>query len=250
MCVAELLVLWSVKIIIMTGLRRALRSFFKSFLWIVVGNWVLTLLILGLISRIGSLPHDPKARAFIGCLCFTMVLNNLLNIPTYFIAYLFEVTEQAALLLTEVADYNGDEDFRYDQQSKILLNNLVSLPAFHKNLFPLAFAKYCWIPCVGIIIYLFIYLYHHFYDSWLLMILQAAAAYFLLSAIVNHRMFMLALVSFATLTWTALYILFVVMVDLIFTIVFYAFFSIPLGIMMLAVFLSRSNQEEGEGNVN
>ena len=106
--VAELLVLWSVKIIIMTGLRRALRSLFKSFLWIVVGNWVLTLLILGLISRIGSLPHDPKARAFIGCLCFTMVLNNLLNIPTYFIAYLFEVTIQAALLLTEVADYDGD----------------------------------------------------------------------------------------------------------------------------------------------
>ena len=77
-----------------------------------------------------------------------------------------------------------------------------------------------------------------------------AAAYFLLSAIVNHRMFMLALVSFATLTWTALYILFVVMVVLIFTIVFYAFFSIPLGIMMLSVFLSRSNQEEGESNVN
>ena len=179
----------------MTGLRRALRSLFKSFLWIVVGNWVLTLLILGLISRIGSLPHDSKARAFIGCLCFTMVLNNLLNIPTYFIAYLFEVTEQAALLLTEVAYYDGDEDFRYDQQSKILLNNLVSLPAFHKNLFPLAFAKYCWISCVWIISSLLPFMAAYDTSS-----AGLAAAYFLLSAIVNHRMFMLALVSFATLT--------------------------------------------------
>ena len=115
-----------------------------------------------------------------------------------------------------MADYDGDEDFRYDQQSKIFLNNLVSLPAFHKNLFPLAFAKYCWIPSVWIISSLLPFMAAYDTSSTGL-----AAAYFLLSAIVNHRMFMLALVSFATLTWTTSYILFVVMIVLIFTIVFY-----------------------------
>ena len=235
--------LWISQLVIIVGLKRALRGVFASLLFVVIGNHAITALLCVAVWYMGTdlyektnehkdMSQHINASLYIMTLCIIIANNSFLNIPMYFIGYLYEVTELSALLLTDCHDRDEEHNFVYSNQAKLLINNLVSLPPFHKNLFPLAFARYGWVPYFWIFPPLFL-----FFAAYDKTSVALAIAHFFINAFVNNRMFMLAIMTHVTLLWLVLNVVFSVVIVGFVTVVLYTCFGLPFALIMLIMLI-------------
>ena len=141
---------------------------FESLLFVAIGNHAITALLCVAVWYMGTDLYDKtdeykdmsqhiNATLYIMTLCIIISSISSLNLPMYFIGYLYEVTELVALFLTDCNDRDDEHNFVYSNQAKLLINNLVSLHPFHKTLFPLVFARYGWVTDFWIFPSLFLF---------------------------------------------------------------------------------------------
>ena len=231
--------MWISQLVIIVGLKRALKGVFASLLFVVIGNHAITALLCVAVWYMVTDLYDKtdeyrdmsqhiNTTLYIMTLCIIIGSNSLLNIPMYFIGYLYEVTELSALLLTNCDDRDEEHNFVYSNQAKLLIDNLVSLPPFHKTFFPLVFARYGWVPYFWIFHSLFL-----FFAAYDKTSVALAIAHFFINAFVNHRMFMLAIMTHVTLLWLVLNVFFSVVIVGFVTVVLYTCFGLPFALIML-----------------
>ena len=235
--------LWIIEVVIVIVHKRVLKEVFASFLFVVIGNHAITALLCVAVWYMGldlyekteeyqDMSQHINATLYIMTLCIIIGSNSLLNIPMYFIGYLYEVTELSALLLTNCDDRDEEHNFVYSNQAKLLIDNLVSLPPFHKTFFPLVFARYGWVPYFWIFHSLFL-----FFAAYDKTSVALAIAHFFINAIVNHRMFMLAFMTHVTLLWLVLNVILAVVIVGFVTVILYACFGLPFALIMVIMLL-------------
>ena len=235
--------LWITQLVIIVGLKRALKGVFASLLFVVIGNHAITALLCVAVwymvtdlydktDEYNDMSQHINATLYIMTLCIIIGSNSLLNIPMYFIGYLYEVTELSALLLTDCDDRDDEHNFVYSNQAKLLIDNLVSLHPFHKTFFPLVFARYGWVPYFWIFHSLFL-----FFAAYDKTSVALAIAHFFINAFVNHRMFMLAIMTHVTVLWLVLNVVFSVVIVGFVTVVLYTCFGLPFALIMLIMLI-------------